>query len=126
MRPIKERIQDLEFQIGLLDKQIQFHDPHIESLETQSNSLTSRLKSLETQRDLLDSKIDAMRYRIEEIESKRNVAQPKLDKNETRTLKRAQLQMKLDNLRETYYSFMQSMGKAPGTEGKDALDLVDE
>ena len=108
MRTLKERITDLESQIELLDKQISSKGPD----------------SVESQKVVLDGKIVVMRQKLETLEFQRSLLDSKDSGQDARTIKRERLMNQLKSLQESYLNYLESIGRAPGTEGKDALDLI--
>jgi chromosome segregation ATPase len=129
MRTLKERITDLESQIELLDKKAKI-DSQMDSLGSRSDdradSMRLKLKNLELQRSMLDVKIESAKRRLEDLKSDDESSEldSQSSRQEARRIKRERLMNQLKSLQDSYLNYMESIGRAPGTEGKDALDLI--
>ncbi len=108
MRTLKERMTDLESQIELIDRQISKAGPGF----------------IDTQKAILDGKIAIMRQKLEVLEIQRTALDSEVQGKDARTIKRERLMNQLRSLQDSYLNYMESIGRAPGTEGKDALDLI--
>lgn len=110
MRTLKERITDLESQIALIDSQIANQGPDYAKLQVA----------------ILDGKIASMKQRLQMMEAQRSmlVSTNSNSKNDARVIKRERLVSKLKTLNSSYLNYMESIGKEPGTEGKDAFDTL--
>jgi len=108
MRTLKERITDLEYQIELLDKKIASQGPD----------------SVESQKVALDGKIVIMRQKIKDLEFQRSLLDSKDSGKDAREIKREKLMSQLKSLQDSYLNYLESVGRVPGTEGRDALDLI--